>query len=306
MSFKILFMGTPEFSVPILKSIFESKHKVVEVYTQPPKKKNRGQKTLNSPIHEYAKKLKISVRNPISLNQKEEIEYIKNLKPDIVVVVAYGKILPSSLLNLKDILFINIHASLLPRWRGAAPIQRAIMNMDSETGISIMKIEPKLDSGPVMLQSKVKIDPNLNYGELSNQMSKMGAKLILDALELIEGNKAKFISQKESEVTYAKKIEKKEAKINWVEDAQNIVAKINALNPKPGCWFELYGSRIKIIKAKKIICEGKPGTVLDEKLTIGCSKNAVQILEIKKEGKHKMTTKEFLKGNKIKIGLNLD
>ncbi len=305
MSFKILFMGTPEFSVPILKSIFESKHKVLAVYTQPPKKKNRGQKIFNSPVHEYAKKFKISVRNPISLNQKEEIEYIKNLKPDIVLVVAYGKILPSNLLNLKGIHFINIHASLLPRWRGAAPIQRAIMNMDSETGISIMKIEPKLDSGPVMLQSKIKIHPNLNYEELSNEMSKMSAKLILNALELIESNKATFKSQNESKITYAKKIEKTEAKINWFDDAQKIIAKINALNPNPGCWFELDGSRIKIIKAKKIICEGKPGIILDEKFTIGCSKNAIQILEIKKEGKQKMTTKEFLKGNKIKIGQNL-
>ena len=306
MSFKILFMGTPEFSIPILKSIFESNHKVIEVYTQPPKKKNRGQKILNSPIHEYAKKLKIPVRNPISLNQKEEIEYIKNLKPDIVVVVAYGKILPSNLLNLKNILFINIHASLLPKWRGAAPIQRAIMNMDSETGISIMKIEPKLDSGPVMLQSKIKMRPNLNFEELSKEMSKIGAKLILDALELIEENKASFISQNESKATYAKKIEKTESKIDWDEDAQNIVAKINALNPNPGCWFEFYGSRIKIIKAKKIIIEGEPGTVLNEKFTIGCSKNAIQILEIKKEGKQKMTTEEFLRGNKIKVGQKLN
>lgn len=299
-------MGTPEFSVPILKSIFESNHKVLEVYTQPPKKKNRGQKILNSPIHEYANKLKISVRNPISLNKKEEIEYIKNLKPDIVIVVAYGNILPSSLLNLKNILFINIHASLLPRWRGAAPIQRAIMNMDNETGISIMKIEPKLDSGPVMLQSKVKINPNSNFEELSGEMSRLGAKLILDALDLIRENKAKFIPQNETEVTYAKKIQKTEAKINWSEEAENIIAKINALNPNPGCWFELDGLRIKIIKAKEIICEGIPGSVLDEKLTIGCLKNAVRILEIKKEGKQKMTTKEFLQGNKIKVGKNLN
>ena len=306
MSFKILFMGTPEFSVPILKSIFESKHRVLEVYTQPPKRKNRGQKIQNSPVHECANKLKISVRNPISFNQKEEIEHIKNLKPDIVVVVAYGKILPSSLLNLNDILFINVHASLLPRWRGAAPIQRSIMNMDNETGISIMKIEPKLDSGPVMLQSKIKIQSDLNSEELSNEMSKIGAKLILHALELIEENKAKFTSQDESKVTYAKKVEKTETKINWREDAENIIAKINALNPNPGCWFELNGSRVKIIKAKKMIYEGEPGIVLDEKFTIGCLKNAVQILEIKKEGKQKMTTKEFLKGNKIKIGQNLN
>jgi len=306
MAFKILFMGTPDFAVPILKSVNESKHDVIEVYTQSPKKRNRGQKILNSPIHDYANDLKILVRHPSSLDQKDEIEHIKNLKPDIVVVVAYGKILPSSLLNLKNILFINVHASLLPRLRGAAPIQRAIMNMDSETGISIMQIEPKLDAGPVMLQSKIKIHPTLNAEELSNKMSKIGAKLILDALELIEGNKAKFTPQNDSEATYAKKIKKTEAKINWNEDAKNIIAKINALNPNPGCWFELDGSRVKIIKAKQIICEGKPGTILDKSLIVGCSKNAVQILEIKKEGKQSMTTKEFLKGNKIKIGQNLN
>ena len=306
MAFKILFMGTPEFAVPILKSINHSKHSVVEVYTKPPKKKNRGQKILNSPIHEYAKDLKIPVRYPDSLNHEDEIEHIRNLKPDIVIVVAYGKILPNSLLNLKNILFINVHASLLPRWRGAAPIQRAIMNMDSETGVSIMKIEPKLDTGPVMLQSKVKIHPNLNSEELSNEMSKTGAKLILDALELIEADKAKFTKQNETEVTYAKKILKSEAKIDWSLDAKKILAKINALNPNPGCWFELNGIRIKILKAKKITCEGKPGTILDEKFTVGCLKNAVQILEIKKEGKQKMTTNEFLRGNKIKIGQKLN
>ena len=271
-----------------------------------PKKKNRGQKILNSPIHEYANNFKISVRCPSSLDTEDEIDYIKNLNPDIVLVVAYGKILPSKLLNLKNILFINIHASLLPRWRGAAPIQRAIMNMDSETGISIMKIETKLDTGPVMLQSKIKINSDQTYEELSNIMSKTGAKLILEALELIETNKAKFSQQNGSVVSYAKKIQKIEAKINWAEDAKKILAKINALNPNPGCWFELNGSRIKIIKAKKIICEGKPGIILDKKFTIGCSKNAIRILEIKKEGKQKMTTMEFLRGNKIKTGQKLN
>ena len=299
-------MGTPDFAVPILKAIHGSDHKILEVYTQPPTKSGRGQKINHSKIHNYSEKLNLKVRCPTTLDTSEEINNIKKFNPDVVVVVAYGKILPTELLNINNTLFINVHASLLPRWRGAAPIQRAIMNMDSETGISIMKIEPELDSGPVMLQSKIKIHPNFNCEELSKEMSKIGAKLILDALELIEANKAKFKPQNESEITYAKKIAKTEAKINWCEDAQNILAKINALNPNPGCWFEIDGSRIKIIKAKKIICDGKPGIVLDEKFTIGCLKNAIQILEVKKEGKQKMATKEFLKGNKIKIGQNLN
>ena len=299
-------MGTPKFAVPALKAIYESKHKILEVYTQPPKKKNRGQKILNSPIHDTANQLNISVRHPSSIKEKEELDHIKKLNPDIVVVVAYGKILPTSLLQLNNIYFINIHASLLPRWRGAAPIQRAIINMDNETGISIMKIEPKLDSGPVLIQSKIKITQNMNYEELSDKMSKMGAKLILDALKLIEEDKLKFIKQNEEEVTYAKKIEKNEAKINWNEDADKIIAKINAFNPNPGCWFELNGSRVKIVRAKKVNNNGAPGTILDGKFIVGCSRNAVQILEIKKEGKQKMLVEEFIKGNSINIGQKLN
>ena len=305
MSFKILFMGTPEFSIPILKSIFETNNKILEVYTQPPKKKNRGQKIINSPIHEYSKKLGIPVRNPVVFDDKE-IDHIEKLKSDLVIVVAYGKILPKKLLKLENILFINVHASLLPKWRGAAPIQRAIMNMDHETGVSIMKIVPKLDAGPVLIQSKIKITKEINLKELSDKMSELGAKLILDTLKLIENNRVNFVEQNESEATYAKKIEKSETKISWNDDAEKIIAKINAFSPNPGCWFELNGSRVKIIKAKKIISDGIPGTILDDNLTISCSKNAIQIKEIKKEGKQKMTAEEFLRGNKIKTGQSLN
>ena len=305
MSFKILFMGTPEFSIPILKSIYETNNKILEVYTQPPKKKNRGQKIINSPIHEYSKKLGISVRDPSEFDN-EEIDHIEKLKPDLVIVVAYGKILPKKLLNLKNILFVNVHASLLPKWRGAAPIQRAIMNMDHETGVSIMKIVPKLDAGPVLIQSKIKITKEINLKELSDKMSELGAKLILDTLKLVENKKVNFIEQNESEATYAKKIEKIETRINWKDDAGKILAKINAFCPNPGCWFELDGIRMKIIKAKEIIIKGAPGTILDEKLTIACFRNAIQIIELQKEGKQKMTTNEFLRGNKIKIGQSLN
>ena len=301
MSFKILFMGTPEFSVPILKSVFETNNEILEVYSQPPKKKNRGQKFINSPIHEYSKKLNITVRNP-SILDDEEIDHIEKLNPDLVIVVAYGKILPKKLLNLENILFINVHASLLPKWRGAAPIQRAIMNMDQETGVSIMKIVPELDAGPVLIQSKIKITKEINHKELSGKMSELGAKLILDTLKLIEDKKVNFIDQNESEATYAKKIEKKETKLNWNDDADKVIAKINAFCPNPGSWFELNGIRIKIIKAKEVIRKGMPGEILNEKFTIACLKNAVQIIELQKEGKQKITVDEFLRGNKIKIG----
>ena len=305
MALKIIFMGTPEFSVPIFKSIYETNNKILEVYTQPPKKKNRGQKIINSPIHEHSKKLSISVRNPIVFDD-EEINHIENLKPDLVIVVAYGKILPKKLLNLKDILFINVHASLLPKWRGAAPIQRAIMNMDQETGVSIMKIVPELDAGPVLIQSKIKITKETNHKELSGKMSELGAKLILDTLKIIENKKVNFIEQNKLNATYAKKIEKTETRLNWNDDAEKIIAKINAFCPSPGCWFELNGARIKIIKAKQVISKGIPGTILDDKLTIACSKNAIQVLELQKEGKQKITADEFLRGNTIKTGQSLN
>jgi methionyl-tRNA formyltransferase len=303
MALKIIFMGTPNFAVPILKSVYASKHKILEVYTQPPTKKNRGLKIQNSPVHDFTNKLNIPVRHPISFKDEVEIEHIKKLNPDIVIVVAYGKILPEALLKLDKILFINIHASLLPKWRGAAPIQRAIMNKDHESGISIMKIVPKLDSGPVLLQSSIKIFQKTTYIELAEKMSKLGGKLILDALKLIEDKKAIFVDQNDSEVSYAKKIEKSECKINWNKNADEIIAKINALNSNLGSWFEINGTRVKIIEAKEIKNQkGKPGTLLDENFTIACLTNAVQILQLKKEGKQQMRAEEFLRGNKIKIG----
>ncbi len=302
MSFKIVFMGTPSFAIPIMQSINNSCHKILEVYTQPPQKKNRGQKIKNSPVHDFANKLNIPVRCPISLDEKKEIDHFKELKPDLVIVVAYGKILPEKLLNLENLMFLNVHASLLPRWRGAAPIQRAIMNMDKETGISIMKIEPKLDAGPVLIQSKLKISNEINYDEMSLKMSDLGAKLIIEALSLIKNNKANFKTQDETKVLYAKKIEKFESKINWNEDAEVIIAKIRAFSSNPGCWFELNGARIKIIKAIKKDITGKAGTIVDNKMTIACKKDAVRILELKKEGKKLMLTDEYLKGNSIKVG----
>jgi len=298
----IIFMGTPHFAVPILKAINESGHKILEVYTQPATKSGRGQKFNQSEIFHCAERLNLKVRSPDSLETSEEINHIKKLKPDLVIVVAYGKILPSKLLNIDKLSFINVHASLLPKWRGAAPIQRSIMNMDSETGISIMKIVPKLDAGPVMMQEKINISKEMSFTELSKKMSEIGAKLILNSIKLIENNKAVFIEQKESEATYAKKIKKNETKINWGESAKKIIAKINAFQPNPGCWFDLVDARIKIIKAIEVEKTGEAGTIIDNKMTIACSKNAVQILELKKEGKKQMLVEEYLRGNKIKIG----
>ena len=305
MALKIIFMGTPEFAVPTLRAIHKSGHKILEVYTQPAKKKDRGQKIKNSPIHDCAEYYNLKVRCPVSLEANDELDYFIKLKPDLVIVVAYGKILPNKLLDSAKIPFINVHASILPKWRGAAPIQRSIMNMDNETGVSIMKIIPKLDAGPILMQSKIKINRETTFTDLSTEMSKLGAKLILDTLECIENNNVNFTDQKELDASYARKIEKSEAKISWNVEANKIVAKINALNPNPGCWFELLGGRVKIIKAKETNSSGEPGKIIDDRLTIACLKNSVQILELKKEGKQKMTAEEFLRGHHIKIGQKL-
>ena len=306
MSQKIVFMGTPEFSVPTLESLINSNHKILTVYSQPASKANRGQKVIPSSVEVFAKEKSLSVRTPLNLDTDEEYNFFKKLKPDIVIVIAYGKIIPKRFLNLSKHGFINVHASLLPKWRGAAPIQRSIMNLDNETGISIMKIIPKLDAGPVMMTSKIKISKETNYKKLSQELSKLGAKLILQSLNLIENGKEKFIDQNENEVTYAKKIDKRESRINWKEDAEKVIAKINALYPKPGTWFIYNGMRLKILKAIEIEETGEPGQIIKPNFTVACAKNAVQLLEIQKEGKKIMKASEYLKGNKLLIGSNVN
>ncbi len=305
MSLKIIFMGTPEFSVPILKSINNSKHKILSVYTQPPKKKSRGQKVKKSPVHIIANELGLQVRCPEKIDSKEK-EFIQELKPDIVIVVAYGQILPKEILKLSNVTFLNIHASLLPKWRGAAPIQRAIMNMDKRTGISFMKIIEQLDAGPVMKFVTTEINKEITYETLSKKLSIISAREIIDCLDLIELKKEKFIPQDNSKATYAKKINKLETKLSWNSKAKNILAKINALYPDPGTWFKLNGLRIKILKAIEISAKGNPGEIIDENFTIACSENAIRILELKREGKNSMSASKFLVGNKLKVGTKLN
>ncbi len=294
-------MGTPEFSVQTLKVLFKSNYKVECVYTQPPKKSFRGQKVKASPVEIIAKKFNLNIRNPIKLDNKD-YKYLKSIKPFIVIVVAYGQIIPKNFLELSEMGFLNIHASLLPKWRGAAPIQRSIMNQDEETGISFMKIEEGLDEGPYLKQIKIKIDNQTTSKVLSEKLSKIGAENILECLSLIENGEAKFIKQDPSKATYAKKINKKESKINWEDSAKNILSKINGLNPSPGAWFEYGGLRYKVWKAVISDQSGKAGEIIDEKLTIACKEKSLRIIEIQKEGKNKMLTKDFLLGIKISLG----
>jgi len=302
MSLKIVFMGTPKFSVPALEALIKNKFSIVAVYTQPPKKSKRGQKINLTPIEEFSKKNKINIRNPINLNSDEEFKIFKELSPDVVIVVAYGQIIPKIFLNIAKFGFINIHASLLPKWRGAAPIQRAIMNEDKKTGVSIMKIEEKLDSGPVLASKEIELNHNTTHGEIERELSVMGANLLIENLKRLEENNLKFINQDNSKATYAKKIEKNETKINWSLDANKVLAHIHGLSPSPGAWFEYENERFKVLRAKISTLNGKSSSVLDENLTIACKSNSIQILELQRQGKNKQTTKEFLLGKKIGSG----
>jgi len=305
MSLNIVFMGTPEFSVPTLDLLIKNKFNVVKVYTQPPKKSKRGQKINPSPIEEYCRKNKISFKNPEILNTQEELNTFKTLSANLIVVVAYGKIIPKSFLNIPKFGFINIHASLLPRWRGAAPIQRAIMNGDKKIGVSIMKIEEKLDSGPVLASREFDLDKNENHGEVEKKLSLEGAGLLIQCLSSIENGNSKFINQDHSQATYAKKIEKNETQISWNKDANKVLAHIHGLAPNPGAWFEFNEERFKVLKAAMSTARGESGHVLDDNLTIGCGSGAIQILELQRQGKNKQTTKEFLLGKKINKGMIL-
>lgn len=304
MALKIIFMGTPSFAVPILESILNSQHHILAVYTQNPKKGDRGQKIKISPIHYFAKEKKIAVRSPKNLD-KEEMMFIQKLNPDVIVVVAYGKIIPPEYLKIKNIKFINIHASLLPKWRGAAPIQRSLMEMDEETGISIMKIIPKLDSGPFLLQEKIQIKKSDNYDSLSAKLANLGSRLIIKSLNLIETNNFKLIDQDETKATYARKIDKKESKIDWNTPAKKLIAKINGLSPFPGAWFEHKKKRIKILEALEVDQTGETGEILDDNLTIACKEKAIQVLSVQKEGKKILKTKEFLSGYLVRKGEKL-
>ncbi len=305
MSQKIVFMGTPEFSVPTLKLLLKSEHRILVVYSQPPTKAHRGQKISSSSVENFAKKKALNVRTPLTLDSDEEYDFMKNLKPDIVVVIAYGKIIPKRFLNLAKHGFINVHASLLPKWRGAAPIQRSIMNLDSETGISIMKVVEELDAGPVMYQAKIAINENTDTQTLTQVLSQLGAKALLDSISKIENGKAKFKEQNHNQATYAKKISKAEGKIEWNESAKKVLAKINGLNPNPGAWFEYKNERYKVWKAEIVNKSGKIGTILNDQLIVSCKDQAVQILEIQKEGKSRQMTEQFLLGNKINQGENI-
>ena len=308
MSDNIIFMGTSKFAVPILEKISESKFNISVVYTQPPKRSSRGMKVQKAPIQIQAELLGLPIRTPSSLkNNIDEYNFIKKIKPTIVIVISYGQIIPKEFFELSKNGFLNIHASILPKFRGAAPIQRAIMSQDSETGISFMKINEHLDTGPVLETYKIKIDTNLNATELEKKLSQLAAEKIIENIDNIIKGKAKFKEQDHSQATYAEKINKNEGKISWNDSARKIIGKINGLHPNPGAYFIFNGDRYKILKAEIGNGSGLSGEVLNDKLEIVCSNNeSIKVIEIQKEGKKIQEINEFLNGSQIRKGSTLN
>ncbi len=307
MSRKIVFMGTPLFAVPILKSLYQNGYPISVVFTQPEKKSKRGMSINRTPIQSLSETLNLEFRTPSTLkNNKEEYNYFKNLNADLAIVVAYGNLIPKEILGLTKKGFINIHASLLPQLRGAAPISRSIMNLDEQTGISIMKITEKLDTGPVCNSYKLDILENENKESLLERLSLLAAEKILENIDNIFEGKAIFKEQDHDKATYAKKIEKSEGKIFWNESAKKIIGKINGLYPFPGAFFLYKGKRYKILKAELSNTAGDQGVILNDNFEIGCSKDSIKVLEIQREGKKAQKIKEFLLGTQIKKGTNLN
>ena len=305
MSKKIVFMGTPMFAVPILKSLYQNGYPISHIYTQPPRRSQRGQKINKSPVQSIAETLNLEFRTPKSLKDDiEEYNFFKKIDADLVIVVAYGQIIPKKFLDLSKKGFINVHASILPLWRGAAPIQRSIMNLDKKTGISIMKISENLDSGPICNVYKIDLENNLNAQDVSEKLSQMASKKILDNIDDILEDKAKFVEQDHLKATYASKIEKIEGNINWNDTAEHIIGKINGLYPTPGAFFTYNGERYKILRADIGTGIGKPGEIISDYLEVACSgKNSIKIKEIQRQGKMVQKIGEFMLGTQIKKGL---
>ncbi len=289
---RVIFMGTPEFSVPVLEAL-AARHEVVAVYSQPPRPAGRGKALRPSPVQARAEALGLPVRHPLNFKAAEERAAFADLNADIAVVVAYGLILPQAVLDAPKRGCLNIHASLLPRWRGAAPIHRAILSGDAETGICIMQMEAGLDTGPVLLREKLAIGATETTGELHDRLSAMGARMICETLDRLDSLTPE--GQPETGVTYAAKIDKAEAKIDWSRPAAELVRLVNGLSPFPGAWCEVAGERVKLLRADLVAGAGEPGTVL-QGFDIACGSGALRVLEAQREGKKPMPSAEILKG----------
>ena len=293
-------MGTAPFAVPSLKKIVSSNNHLVGVYTSPAKKANRGMKLSISPVAEFAEAKNIEISSPPSISSSEELKKLQEMNLDMIIVVAYGLILPEEVINLPKLGCFNVHASLLARGRGAAPIQRAMIEGDQTTGVTIMKMDKGLDTGDIGVQKEIKIEQQ-NYSELEKELANEGAELLINFIDRLDGS-IQFAKQNDTQACYAKKIQKQEALIDWTENAEKINRRINAYNPNPCAWFSLNNKRIKILKAEVIHEKGEAGKIMNKEFLIGCGINSIRPLLLRVEGKQDCSINDFLLGHKIEVG----
>ncbi|HYA05976.1 MAG TPA: methionyl-tRNA formyltransferase [Xanthobacteraceae bacterium] len=303
MALRLVFMGTPDFAVPTLVEIVGGGHDVVAVYTRAPQPAGRGLGLSPSPVAREAERFGLPIVTPKSLKGEEATDAIRGHGADAAVVVAYGMILPKSILEAFPLGCFNLHASLLPRWRGAAPIHRAVMAGDRDTGVTVMKMEEGLDTGPIAMAERVPIGPDATAGELHDELKRRGADLMLRALGALEKGQLQLTPQAEDGVTYANKIDKAEARIDWTKPWQDVHNHCRGLSPLPGAWCELAGAgRVKVLRTTKGEGEGHPGRVLDDSLTVACGNGAVRLVELQRAGGKAMSAQEFLRGMPIAAG----
>lgn len=305
MTLRLAFMGTPDFAVPTLAELIAQGHDIAAVYSQPPRPKGRGMALEKGAVHRFAESAKLPVRTPLSLKGAQEQAEFAALDLDAAIVVAYGLLLPKAILDAPRLGCFNLHGSLLPRWRGAAPIQRAVMAGDAETGVMVMQMDEGLDTGPVLMAERVRVDCKTS-GELTTELSRLGADLMVRALGALERGGVTPQAQAEDGVTYAKKISKEEARIDWARSAREIDAHVRGLMPFPGAWTEVNGERLKVLYAQPVSGSGKPGVVLDDALTVACGDGALKLLNVQRAGKSAMTAAELLKGFALPPGTQLN
>jgi len=305
MPLRLIFMGTPDFAVPTLLELAAAGHEIVAVYTRAPKPAGRGMDLQPTPVEREARQLGLAVHTPKTLKDEAAQAAFRAHDADVAVVIAYGLILPQPILEAPRLGCFNVHASLLPRWRGAAPINRAVMAGDADSGVTIMQMDEGLDTGAMAMAERVRIEPDMTAGDLHNRLTRLGADLMSRALAALERGSLTLTPQPEAGVTYAAKISKDETRIDWAKPARAVHDHIRGLSPFPGAWFELGGVRIKALRSTRGDGGGAPGTVLDDALTIACGDGAVRLVQVQRAGKQPMSAEEFLRGTPVRAGTSV-
>ncbi|MBL6931876.1 MAG: methionyl-tRNA formyltransferase [Rhodospirillales bacterium] len=304
-SLKLIFMGSPVFSVAALQALLDAGHQVIRVYAQPPRPAGRGQKERPCPVHAFALEKGLEVRTPKTFRNADEQQAFGDMNADACVVAAYGLILPKQVLDSPRLGCLNIHASLLPRWRGAAPIQRAIISGDDKSGVTIMQMDEGLDTGDMLLKEETPISAQTTASDLHDRLSSIGARLIVRALKELDGGTLTGVPQSDDGVTYAAKLDRNEGQLDWTLSAHELERRVRGLNPWPGVWFEHAGQRIKVLEATHSDLTGQAGSVLDDQLSVACAKGALKLTRVQKQGKGPMAVEDFLRGFELPAGTRL-